>query len=43
MGGLVSRDFLLRDWGANATEVVKTYVTISSPFGGMQLAVKLLF
>jgi pimeloyl-ACP methyl ester carboxylesterase len=40
MGGLVSRDFLLRDWDANATEVVKTYVTISSPFGGMPSAAK---
>jgi pimeloyl-ACP methyl ester carboxylesterase len=40
MGGLVSRDFLLRDWDANGTEVVKTYVTISSPFGGMPSAAK---
>ena len=38
MGGLVTRDFLLRDWEANGTDVVKTYVTISSPFGGMPSA-----
>jgi pimeloyl-ACP methyl ester carboxylesterase len=38
MGGLVTRQFLLEDYDSNATEVVQTYVTIASPFGGMSSA-----
>jgi pimeloyl-ACP methyl ester carboxylesterase len=38
MGGLVTRAFLLRDHDDNATDVVRTYVTISSPLGGMASA-----
>lgn len=40
MGGLVSREFVLSDFEDNATRVVRTYVTISSPFGGMESAGK---
>lgn len=38
MGGLVSREFLLSDYETNGTNVVRTYVTISSPLGGMTSA-----
>jgi pimeloyl-ACP methyl ester carboxylesterase len=40
MGGLVSREFVLQDFENNATRVVRTYVTISSPLGGMESAGK---
>jgi pimeloyl-ACP methyl ester carboxylesterase len=40
MGGLVTREFVLQDYESNATEVVRTYVTISSPLGGMPMAGK---
>jgi pimeloyl-ACP methyl ester carboxylesterase len=40
MGGLVSREFILRDFETNGTDVVRTYVTISSPLGGMASAGK---
>jgi len=35
MGGLVTREFLLQDYEISGSEVVRTYVTISSPLGGM--------
>ena len=38
MGGLVTRGFLLEDWETNGTKSVRTYVTISSPLGGMASA-----
>lgn len=38
MGGLVTRAFLLQDYEDNGTKVVRTYVTISSPLGGMASA-----
>ena len=38
MGGLVTRAFLLRDYEGNQADVVHTYVTISSPLGGMKSA-----
>jgi pimeloyl-ACP methyl ester carboxylesterase len=38
MGGLVTREFLLKDNEESGTEVVRTYVTISSPLGGMKSA-----
>jgi pimeloyl-ACP methyl ester carboxylesterase len=38
MGGLVSREFVLSDFENNATKSVRSYVTISSPLGGMQSA-----
>lgn len=38
MGGLVTRQFLLEDYATNGTEVVQTYMTIASPFGGMSSA-----
>src|SRR5262249_37451897 len=38
MGGLVTRAFILPDFETNATHVVRTYVTISSPLGGMPSA-----
>jgi hypothetical protein len=38
MGGLVTRAFLLKDYEGNAADVVPTYVTISSPLGGMKMA-----
>ena len=40
MGGLVTRGFLLQDYETNAADVVRTYVTISSPMGGMASAGK---
>ena len=40
MGGLVTRAFLLQDYEINAADVVRTYVTISSPLGGMASAGK---
>ena len=40
MGGLVTRGFLLQDYDTNAADVVRTYVTISSPLGGMASAGK---
>ncbi len=40
MGGLVTREFVLQDYESNATEVVRTYITISSPLGGMPMAGK---
>ena len=40
MGGLVTRGFLLQDYETNAADVVRTYVTISSPLGGMASAGK---
>jgi len=40
MGGLVSREFVLEDFENNATRVVRAYVTISSPLGGMESAGK---
>jgi pimeloyl-ACP methyl ester carboxylesterase len=38
MGGLVTREFILHDFETNATESIRTYVTISSPLGGMASA-----
>jgi pimeloyl-ACP methyl ester carboxylesterase len=38
MGGLVTRAFLLKDYERNGADVVHTYVTISSPLGGMKSA-----
>jgi hypothetical protein len=38
MGWLVTREFVLRDYEMNGTDVVRTYVTISSPLGGMASA-----
>jgi pimeloyl-ACP methyl ester carboxylesterase len=38
MGGLVTRAFLLKDYEDNHADVVHTYVTISSPLGGMKSA-----
>jgi pimeloyl-ACP methyl ester carboxylesterase len=38
MGGLVTRAFLLQDYEDNGSKVVRTYVTISSPLGGMASA-----
>jgi pimeloyl-ACP methyl ester carboxylesterase len=38
MGGLVAREFVLQDHERNATDVVRTFVTISSPLGGMAMA-----
>jgi len=38
MGGLVTRAFLLKDYEGNRADVVHTYVTISSPLGGMKSA-----
>ena len=38
MGGLVTRAFLLKDYETNGADVVHTYVTISSPLGGMKSA-----
>src|SRR5262249_15900228 len=38
MGGLVTRAFLLMDYERNGADVVHTYVTISSPLGGMKSA-----
>ena len=38
MGGLVSREFILRDHETNGTEVIRTFVTVSSPLGGMASA-----
>jgi pimeloyl-ACP methyl ester carboxylesterase len=38
MGGLVTRAFLLKDYEVNGADVVHTYVTISSPLGGMKSA-----
>src|SRR5260221_850492 len=35
IGGLVAREFVLQDHERNATDVVRTFVTISSPLGGM--------
>lgn len=40
MGGLVSREFVLQDFENNGTRVVRTYVTISSPLGGLVSAGK---
>jgi pimeloyl-ACP methyl ester carboxylesterase len=40
MGGLVTRGFLLQDYETHAADVVRTYVTISSPLGGMASAGK---
>jgi pimeloyl-ACP methyl ester carboxylesterase len=40
MGGLVTREFVLRDYETNGTDVVRTYVTISSSLGGMASAVR---
>lgn len=40
MGGLVTRGFLLEDYATNGADVVRAYVTISSPFGGMPSAGK---
>jgi len=40
MGGLVAREFLLQDYETNAADVVRTFVTISSPLGGMASAGK---
>ncbi|HXC51726.1 MAG TPA: alpha/beta fold hydrolase [Candidatus Limnocylindrales bacterium] len=40
MGGLISREFVLQDYENNATRAVRTWVTISSPFGGMASAGK---
>ena len=40
MGGLVTRGFLLQDYDTNAADVVRAYVTISSPLGGMASAGK---
>ena len=40
MGGLVTRGFLLQDYESHAADVVRTYVTISSPLGGMASAGK---
>ncbi len=38
MGGLVTRAFLLKDYEGNGADVVHTFVTISSPLGGMKSA-----
>ena len=38
MGGLVTRAFLLKDYEGNGADMVHTYVTISSPLGGMRSA-----
>jgi pimeloyl-ACP methyl ester carboxylesterase len=38
MGGLVTRRMLLSDWEHNGSRTVRTYVTISSPLGGMASA-----
>jgi pimeloyl-ACP methyl ester carboxylesterase len=38
MGGLVTREFLLADFERNGDTAVRTYVTISSPLGGMASA-----
>ena len=38
MGGLVTREFILGDYETNGTDVVRTFVTISSPLGGMASA-----
>lgn len=40
MGGLVSRAFLLDDFDASGTALVRTFITISSPLGGMEWAGK---
>jgi len=40
MGGLVSREFVLQDFEHSAADVVRTYVTIASPLGGMESAGK---
>lgn len=40
MGGLVARGFVLEDFDATGTESVRTFVTISSPLGGMPSAAK---
>lgn len=40
MGGLVARQFLLQDYETNGTKVVRTFVTIASPLGGMESAGK---
>jgi pimeloyl-ACP methyl ester carboxylesterase len=40
MGGLVSRQFVLQDYETSGTEVVRTFVTIASPLGGMESAGK---
>lgn len=38
MGGLVTRDFLLKDFETNGSTSIPLYVTISSPLGGMPSA-----
>jgi pimeloyl-ACP methyl ester carboxylesterase len=38
MGGLVAREFLLRDAQTSGSTAVRAFVTISSPFGGMESA-----
>ena len=38
MGGLVTRRFLLGDFDRTRSSTVRTYVTISSPLGGMESA-----
>jgi pimeloyl-ACP methyl ester carboxylesterase len=38
MGGLVSRGFVLRHHDADGSDAVRTFVTISSPLGGMESA-----
>lgn len=40
MGGLVTRQFVLLDYETSGTKVVRTYVTIASPLGGMASAGK---
>jgi pimeloyl-ACP methyl ester carboxylesterase len=38
MGGIVTRSFVLRDFEASRSKAIRTYVTISSPLGGMESA-----
>ena len=38
MGGLVAREFVLQDHERSGTDAVRTFVTISSPLGGMASA-----
>ncbi|HEY2774167.1 MAG TPA: alpha/beta fold hydrolase [Candidatus Binatia bacterium] len=40
MGGLVARSFVLDDFERSGTKCVRTFVTISSPLGGMESAGK---
>jgi pimeloyl-ACP methyl ester carboxylesterase len=40
MGGLVSRSFIIKNAYENGNEYIKLFISISSPFGGLEAALK---